>query len=129
MPDFHFHLRADGTLFRDPDGTQLPDLAAARLHGARVAEELMLNSDAAKRHWSLCVEDDVGERQLDVFFVDVDPSLAEFPPPIKMLASQTCRRFGALIDTMCDIRATMIESRILLARARGKPRLVCYRGA
>jgi hypothetical protein len=128
MPRFHFHLRAHATLLRDLDGTELPDLAAARQHGESVARELMRNADAGKCQWSLRVEDSDDARQFDVFFVDVDPRLAAFPPQLRHLASLACRRLGAIIDTMCDLRATAIESRILLARARRKPQLVIGRG-
>jgi hypothetical protein len=129
MPHFHFHLRANGTLLPDLDGTELPDLAAAHAHGERVAQELMLNSGAGKRHWSLRVEDGNGDGLFDLFFADVDDELAAFSPQVKMLAAQTSRRLGALIDTMCDIRATVIESRLLVVRARGKPGLVFSRRA
>ena len=44
-----------------------------------------------------------------------------------MLVSQTCRRIGALTDVLCAARATQLEARILIARARGKPELVFAR--
>jgi hypothetical protein len=73
MPRFHFHLRARGTIHRDLDGTELPDLAAAHDHAAAVAEELMRHSSGGTRHWSMCVEDQSGKLQFDLFFADVDP--------------------------------------------------------
>ncbi len=30
MPSFYFHIRVGGHLFEDPDGSDLPDLEAAR---------------------------------------------------------------------------------------------------
>jgi len=128
MPLFHFHLRAHGALLADPEGAEFADLAAARAHGESVARELMHNADAGKRHWSLRVEDSAGELQFDVYFVDVDPRLAAYSPQMRMLASQTCLRLGALIDTLCVTRSTAIESRILIARARRRPQLVINRG-
>jgi hypothetical protein len=128
MSRFHFHLRARGTIHRDPDGTDLPDLPAAHAHASAVVEELMRHSSVATRHWSMCVENDVGESQFDVFFADVDPSLAGYPPQMRLLVSQTCRRLGALTDVLCAASAARTEARMLLARARGKPYLVFTRG-
>jgi hypothetical protein len=128
MPRFHFHLRARGTIHRDRDGTDLPDVAAARMHAASVAEELMRNSGAGTRHWSMCVENGSGEPPFDLFFADVDPSLAAYSPQMRMLVSETCRRAGALTDVLCAARATRTQTCMLLAPARGKPQLVYARG-
>jgi hypothetical protein len=129
MLRFHFHLRARGTIHRDLDGTALPDVAAARAHASAVAEELMRHSVAGTtRHWSMRVEDASGRARFDLFFADVDPSLAAYSPQMRMLVSETCRRLGALTDVLCEARATRAETRMLLARARGKPQLVFARG-
>jgi hypothetical protein len=128
MQRFHFHLRARGTIHRDPDGTDLADLAAARAHGSAVAEELMCHSGGGTRHWSMRVEDEAGQWQFDLFFADVDPTLASYSPQMRMQVSETCRRLGALTDVLCAARATQIESRMLLARAQRKPYLVYARG-
>src|SRR3954470_24470215 len=106
MPSFHFHMRACGTIHRDPDGTELPDLAAARVHATSVAEELMRHAGGAARHWSMCVEEARGESQFDLFFADADPSLASYSPQVRMLVSATCRRVGALTDALWAARAT-----------------------
>jgi len=128
MPRFHFHLRAQGMIHHDADGTDLPDTAAARAHATAVAGELMRQSNVRTRHWSLCVEDGSGQPQFDLFFADVDPSLAAFSPQMRSLVSETCRRLGALTDVLCAARVTRMEARMLLARARGKPQLVFSRG-
>jgi hypothetical protein len=136
MPRFHFDLRARGTIHRDLDGTEFPDVAAARAHAAGVAEELMRHSAAGTRHWSLCVHDESeesvegesGGRQFDLYFADVDPSLAAYSPQMRLLVSDTCRRLGALTDALCAARATRIETLRLLARARGRPQLAYARG-
>jgi hypothetical protein len=128
MPRFHFHLRARGTIHRDLDGTELPDLAAAHDHAAAVAEELMRHSSGGTRHWSMCVEDQSGKLQFDLFFADVDPRLASYSPQMRLLVGETCRRLGALTDVLCAARATRMETRMLLARARRKPHLMYARG-
>src|SRR5262249_46234403 len=93
-----------------------------------VADELMRHSVGSTRHWSICVEDGAGEAQFDVFFADLDPSLVSWPPEIRMLVTQTCRRLGALTDVLRAVRATQMETKRLLARARRKPQLVYARG-
>jgi hypothetical protein len=127
MPRFHFHLRARGTIHHDPDGTDFPDITAACEHATAVARELMLHSDGGTRHWSICIENEQGQRELDLFFADIDPRLGAFSPQMRLLVAQTCRRLGALTDIMCAVRATRIEARILIARSRGKPQLAYSR--
>src|SRR5512142_672794 len=128
MPIFHFHLRAHGRIHRDADGTDLPDLAAAREHALAVAGELMRGSGTGTRHWSMYVEDDADELRLELYFADVDPRLDGLPRQTRMLTSDTCRRFAALTDVLCAAHETRMASRMLLARARGKPALVYAQG-
>jgi len=128
MPRFYFHLRARGRIHHDPEGTALPDVAAAQAHAAAVAEELMRHAGGSERHWSICVEDENGKRQFDLFFADADPSLAAYSPQMRLLVTQTCRRLGALTDVLQAARETRLETRILLARARAKPQLAFARG-
>ncbi len=114
MPHYHFNLRgANTTIYPDQEGTVLQDFAAAREHAMAVAEELMRNSSARTRHWSMLVEDGRGEFQFDLFFADVDPSL-DLCPRTRMLASKTCRQLAELTDIWCSARTTVTESRILL---------------
>lgn len=129
MPRFHFHLRARGTIHLDSDGADLPDIPAAHEHARAVAQELMRHSDGNTRHWSICVEDERGGHELDVFFADVDPNLGSYSPQMRMLVMETCRRLGELTDIRYAVRATMIEARMLITRSRGKPQLVFTRQA
>lgn len=115
-------------IHRDPDGTDLPDLPAAREHALAVAEELLRHSASPTRHWSLCVEDDGGRPQFDLFFAEFDQSLAAYSPELRTLVTETCRRLAALTDALCAARATQMETRMLLARARRAPYLVYARG-
>jgi hypothetical protein len=41
MPIYYFHIRDGDQLEVDPDGTELPDLNAARVEALKVAQELM----------------------------------------------------------------------------------------
>ncbi len=128
MPQYHFHLRARGRIHRDQQGTGLPDIAAAHAHASAVAEELMRHAGGDARHWSLSVTDESDQPQFDVFFAELDAGLAGYSPQMRLLVTETCRRLGALTDVLSAVRATRMETRILLARARGKPHLVYARG-
>lgn len=128
MPRFHFHLRAGGMIHRDPQGTECVDDAAAHTHAVAVARELMRHSDRKTRHWSMLVADEQGEPLFDVFFAEVDTHIGGLSPALQALTAETCRRHGALIDALCAVRATWTESRMLLARARGKPQLAYAKG-
>jgi hypothetical protein len=121
-------MRARGRIHPDHEGTELPDLAAAKSHASAVAEELMRHSDGSTRHWSMRVEEGSGEPQFDLFFADVDQRLASYPPQARMLVTETCRRLSALTDVLCAARETRTETRMLLARARRKPQLVYAKG-
>jgi hypothetical protein len=43
MPRYYFHIRSDHGLLHDPDGTDLPDLPAARLEVEQAARDLLAN--------------------------------------------------------------------------------------
>ena len=128
MPRYHFHLRDYGTVHRDLDGTELPDSNAARAHAEGVAEELMRHSSFRTRHWSLRVEGSREEPEFNLFFADVDKRLAEHPPTSRAAESETCRRIGALTDLCSALHATLMESRLLVARVKRKPYLVYVGG-
>jgi len=58
MPRYYFNLR-DGTAgVSDPDGTSLPDDAAASERAAQLARELMRQSEVKRSHWQLDVCDE-----------------------------------------------------------------------
>jgi hypothetical protein len=63
MPKFYFSV-ADNTVLEDTDGTELPDVAAAREHARAVASELMHHRDEmcgqAWDEWTMVVKDEKG---------------------------------------------------------------------
>lgn len=115
-------------IHRDPQGTECVDDAAAHRHAVAVARELMRHSDRKTRHWSMIVVDAQGEPLFDIYFAEVDTAIGALSPILQALTAETCRRTGALIDTLCAVRATQTQSRMLLARARGKPQLAYAKG-
>jgi hypothetical protein len=76
----------------------------------------------------MCVEDEGGRPQFDLFFADVDQTLAAYSPQLRMLLTDTCRHLAALNEALRAARKTRMETRLRLARARPKPHLVYARG-
>jgi hypothetical protein len=71
MPAYYFHIRDNGTLIRDPDGLELPDLDAARVECKKLIlsvlrEELIDEQLSANRLFQ--VEDEIGRTVLVVPF-------------------------------------------------------------
>jgi hypothetical protein len=128
MPRFHFQLRTGSKSIHDTEGIECADLAAARQHAIAVALELMNNAEKKSRHWSIVVWGENNERLSEVFFADLDQTLSRHPAEMRHVVEQTCRRFGALADTLASIRATIQQSRVLVARSQGKAFLVLKEG-
>lgn len=76
MPLFYLHSRCDGVLVEDPDGSELPDLAAARVEALAAARELWAEAIFAGQDLSNCqflVADALGREHLVVPFIDALP--------------------------------------------------------
>ena len=123
MPRYHFHLRAGGTIHRDVEGTVCADASAAHAHAVAVADDLLRHSGRSTRHWSLRVEHESGASAFDLFFAEVAAAQDNLPADMQRDVARTCRRVGALADTIASVRSTVVESRMLLARSRGTPQL------
>jgi hypothetical protein len=67
MPKFYFTMSDDAVL-DDTEGTDLPDINAARRHAQAVAAELMHHRDSMLGQpwsdWTMTVKDDKGEKVL-----------------------------------------------------------------
>ncbi len=85
MPRFFFHVH-DGATDQDEDGTELPDLTAARKEAVRLAGELLV-ADSAKfwdeEHWSIDIADELG---LVLFTLTFFATHAPATPPPRVRA-------------------------------------------
>jgi hypothetical protein len=128
MPRYYFNLkRREDTLF-DPDGTELPDEAAARDHALRVISELMRNANVRTRAWRLAVMDQNRQSCFELFFASHDDSMAHLTPELRLSVELVCRRNALLTDAIVDVRATMLQIRGTLARSEGRPYVVADNG-
>jgi hypothetical protein len=63
MPRFYFSI-ADNAVLEDTEGTELPDLEAAKRHARAVALELMHHRDKMLGHpwssWNMLIKDEQG---------------------------------------------------------------------
>ena len=72
---FYFVLKAGRQTIPDPEGQELIDEAAARLHALAVAQQLMRHRETDTRGWRIQVCDDYLVPLFEVFFAEVDQSL------------------------------------------------------
>ena len=70
MPMYYFHIRDGDHLEPDPDGTELPDLDAARTEALKVAQELMAEVANLGRRAVIEIADGGGQTILSVPFSD-----------------------------------------------------------
>jgi len=75
MPMYYFHLSNDDKV-TDVDGTDLANVAAARIHAIRVARELTFKSEGLLDHswavWRMLVHDDDGIEQFSLPLSDFE---------------------------------------------------------
>jgi hypothetical protein len=80
MARFYFHLQEAGKLHADPEGTDLPDVSAARQEALLAAREILSNAIRAGRARvpeAFVIADEAGRK------LDVVPFAAVLPEPLK----------------------------------------------
>lgn len=74
MPRYHFNVH-DGSLLPDREGTNLPNLASARMEAVRLAGTLLRDSPESfwdAEEWHLDVSDEAGLLQFTLTFFATD---------------------------------------------------------
>jgi hypothetical protein len=128
MPRYYFNVkRREGTLL-DPDGTDLPDEAAAREHAHQVMRELMPNANVRTRAWRLAVMDQNGRSRFELLFASYDESIAHLTPELRSSVEIICRRHALLVDAIVDVRTTMLQIKGTLARSDRRPYVAAENG-
>src|SRR5262245_47281450 len=117
MPLFYFILKGCGESVPDREGSEFPDNATAHSYANTVARELMRNREPATRFWRLQVCDDDLRPVSEVHFATIDDALCHFSPEHQNTIQRMSRTIGTLSDAICDVRATLSQIQLTIARA------------
>jgi len=127
MPLYTFELQDGEHPVGDETGEWFADRERALDHARHVARELMNAREFQTRTWCLDVYED-GSRFEQIPFARLDPTLDHLSPALRTDVERCCERMRDFKQAMCAARATLQESRALVARLRGKPYLATDRG-
>lgn len=125
VPTYTFKLRDGRGDVEDSTGVQLPDRDSAIHYAHDVVHELMRSREKETRSWCLDVYDSSANDNLvyEIPFASVDPSLDHLAPKFRTMVESASERKRLLGDAIHMAKATIQESRALVARARGRPYL------
>ncbi|HLH94890.1 MAG TPA: hypothetical protein VKW08_07205 [Xanthobacteraceae bacterium] len=128
MPHYTFALRDGGRGIEDDVGVRLPDREQAIEYAQEVAQELMRAREPETRTWRLDVHENYSEAVFKIPFASIDHTLDHLLPDLRRLVVELGERRRSLMEAIEAVRATVAESRALMARLRGKPYLAAYLG-
>ena len=126
MPRYIFQLQ-DGTCPVEDESVWLLDRDRAIDHAEAVAGELMRGREVQTRSWRLDVYEN-GELVFSVPFASIDPTLDHLAPQLRTTVEASYESIRSTRQTVSAARATLLESRALVAISRGKPYLAAERG-
>jgi len=127
MPLYTFELLDGEHLIEDETGLCFADREDALAHAQVVARELMSAREQQTRCWRLAIYEN-GECVEEMPFVRADRSLDHLRPSLRETIELSCEIVGGFRQIMSAARATMRESRALVAISRGKPYIVTEAG-
>jgi hypothetical protein len=122
MPVYTFKLRDGSGDIDDATGVEFPHQDRAVRYAHDVVYELMKSRELQTRSWRLEVYEG-GSLIHEIPFASVDPSLDHLTPMLRTMVEGLSERKRLLGDVVHTVKATIQESRALVARARGKPYL------
>ena len=126
MTAYYFNIRNGANGIWDPEGTELPDLAAARGHAVDVIRELLKFDEIKKRSWRLDICDATGATLVAVPFSAVDPSLDHLQSGTRDLVDRLCESRRRLAETMFKSRSLLLQSQ--KPKAARRPYLIAEAG-
>lgn len=128
MPLYTFELREGSALLSDDKGVDLPDRQRALVYAEEVARELMQGREEESRSWRLDVYEDREQRIFELPFAALDPTLDHLRPDLRRTVEWVCDGRRSSMEAVRAARATMRETRALVARSRGRPYLASISG-
>jgi hypothetical protein len=121
MPVYTFKLHDGCGGVDDEAGASLADQDMALNYAHDVVHELMKGRELETRCWRLDVfEDGRAEPIHQIPFARMDTSLDHLTPRFRDLVEAMAERKRGLGEVIHSVKATIQESRALVARARGK---------
>jgi hypothetical protein len=124
MPVFTFKLHDGCGGIEDEAGTSLSNQDMALRYAHDVVHELMKGRELETRCWRLDVfEEGDAEPIHQIPFARMDTSLDHLAPRFRDMVEAMAERKRVLGEVIHNVKATVQESRALVARARGKPYL------
>jgi hypothetical protein len=127
MPLYTFELQDGEHPIGDGTGVWFGDREHALDHAHDVARELMNAREAQTRWWRLDVYED-GRCVGEVPFARIDHTLDHLKPALRSVVERSCDTLRSFRQAICAARATMRESKALVARSHGKPYLATEAG-
>ena len=127
MPRYTFELQDGTSPVDDPSGMWLTTREEALQHAEAVTHELMRGREAQTRAWRLDVYEG-GTLAFKIPFASVDPTLDHLASPQRERVEASCESVRSTRQIVSAARATMRESRALVAISRGKPYLAAQGG-
>src|SRR5262245_46345297 len=127
MPRYIFSLRTGDGAICEREGCDLENADAAMRHAKGVVWEWMKNRELRTRHWQMHVRADSGEVLARLCFAPLDPTLDHLVPEWRQDVEDLSRRCLALREATSAARDTILQSRALVARSKGRPHLVTHR--
>lgn len=111
MPLYYFNLRTGGEIIPDPEGTELPDEAAAREHADLVARELLRNREHKTRFWEVVVHDSAHRPCFELLLATVDDTMNHLQPHLR-------QTLEAMSERTASLGKAIAESRLAIQRVR-----------
>ena len=127
MPVYTFKLRDGSGDIEDANGVEFRHQEVALRYAHDVVSELMKSRELETRAWRLEVYEG-GSPIYEIPFASVDPSLDHLTPKLRTIVEGLSERKAVLGEAIQSVRATVQESRALVARSRGKPYLASRHG-
>jgi hypothetical protein len=101
---------------------------AARDLARQVARELMKRREPQTRSWRIDVRDGEGRQCFELLFASVDDTITALGPELRDVIENLHRKQASLIDAIAAVQLSVQQIQGTIARAKGKPFLVCVDG-
>jgi len=129
MPRYVFLLRDGESESCDSEGQELRDDVAAIGYAKGVARELMRNREPETRCWQVHVRTESGQLLGKISFATLDPTLDHLLPELRRTVERASEIGLSVREAITAARDTVLESRALIARSKGRPYVVVGQGS